>query len=73
MVSTSPEEAIAAGAEWRADAGDWQEGGGTLTGLTAGTHTVEFKRVAVWAKPDSLDVTIRAGKTANITRMYIGQ
>jgi len=73
VVSIRPEEAIAAGAGWRANAEDWLGSGSKMTGLKAGKYTVEFKAVTGWSKPDNFDVTIRSGETADITGTYIGQ
>ncbi len=69
-VSINPEAAIAAGPQWRVDAGAWQKGGATVSGLAVGAHTVEFKVIAGWAKPGNQNVTIQEGKTASATGTY---
>jgi len=70
MVSINPRTAITAGAQWRVDAGKWQKSGTTLSGLAVGTHAVEFKVIAGWAKPANQNVTIQAGKTASASGTY---
>ena len=70
MASINPEAAIAAGAQWRVDAGAWQKSSATVSGLAAGTHVVEFKAVAGWAKPANQNITIQAGKTASASGTY---
>jgi len=65
-----PTEAIDAGAEWKVDDGPWQKSGITITGLSIGTHTVTFRTVTGWTGPGNQNVTIEAGKVAEITGTY---
>ena len=50
-VTISPQEAINAGAQWNVDGGAWQNSGGIVSNLLIGTHTVSFRDVSGWAKP----------------------
>ncbi len=47
-VSISPQGAVDAGAQWKVDTGNWQSSGATVSGLTAGAHTLSFKDVTGW-------------------------
>ena len=69
-VSINPGAAIAAGAQWRVDAGKWQKSSATVSGLAVGTHAVEFEAIAGWAKPANQNITIQAGKTASASGTY---
>ncbi len=69
-VTIAPKTAIDAGAEWKVDNGKWQKSGATISGLAVGTHAVEFKVIADWAKPANQNVTIQAGKTAGASGTY---
>lgn len=59
-VYIEPEEAVAAGAQWRVDSGDWQDSGATVTGLAYGDHTIDFKTVSGWTPPVALTQTLNA-------------
>lgn len=70
-VSILPANAVSAGAKWRVDAGNWQNSGATVSSLNIGTHTVDFKDVSGWAKPNSQSVTIENGSVYKLTATYI--
>jgi hypothetical protein len=57
-VTIVPQEAIDAGAQWRVDGGTWRNSGYTETNLPAGLHTVDFKAITDWIKPDEQTVRI---------------
>ncbi len=44
-VTISPAAAVTAGAQWRVDGGAWQTSGTTVSGLSLGTHSLEFSTV----------------------------
>ena len=69
-VTISPTAAVTAGAQWQVDGGTWRNSGTTVTGLTAGAHTVAFKAVTGWTAPASKSVTITAGATSSATGTY---
>jgi hypothetical protein len=61
-VTISPTAAVTAGAQWRVDAGAWQNSGTTVSGLVVGSHTVEFKDIAGWTKPGNQDIALTVGQ-----------
>ncbi|MBF0291313.1 MAG: S8 family serine peptidase [Nitrospinae bacterium] len=66
-VNTSP---AWAGGEWSVDYGAWQASGTTVTGLSAGSHTVMFNTVVDYTVPRDQIVTIRNGQITTITGTY---
>jgi hypothetical protein len=70
QVTIEPEEARAAGAQWRVDGGGWRNSGDTPTGLATGTHTVSFLTVSGWDAPADQSVTIHASQTTSATGTY---
>jgi hypothetical protein len=71
QVNLAPLTVLAA-AQWRVDGGAWQTGGAVLE-LLAGSHSLEFKDVADWVKPDARTVQISAGQTATETGTYVAK
>lgn len=69
-VTIFPQLAVAAGAQWRLDGGDWNGSGETLSNLTVGGHTLEFKQTDRWIKPFDSTVTIASGQTTEATGIY---
>ncbi len=72
-INLGPAEAVAAGAQWCVDQGQWQNSGATVCGLGASSHQVDYKDTAGYNKPASEPVTITAGQaptrsTATILR-----
>ncbi|MCK4629369.1 MAG: hypothetical protein KAT56_10225, partial [Sedimentisphaerales bacterium] len=72
-VTISPQEAVNAGAKWRADGGSWQVGGATQNDLSVGAHTVEFITLDGWTTPSEKAVEIAANQTASESSTYIQQ
>jgi hypothetical protein len=72
-VTISPAAAVTAGAQWNVDGGAWQNSAATVSGLTVGTHTVNFKAVSGWTAPTTASVTINNGATTTATGTYIQQ
>ncbi len=71
MVTILPTGAVTAGAQWRVGpSGVYQNSGATVTGLAAGSVTVQFKVVAGWVTPADQPLTIVAGQTATATGTY---
>nr|NIQ90274.1 hypothetical protein [Deltaproteobacteria bacterium] len=73
QVTISPQAAIDAGAQWRVDGGAWRDSDYTETGLTVGSHTVEYSTVAGWSKPADEIVQINDGLTTTTTGTYVQQ
>jgi hypothetical protein len=66
QVTISPQAAIDAGAQWQVDSdGIWRDSGDTKTGLTVGSHTVEYSVVAGWNEPNNQTIQINDGQTTN--------
>ena len=72
-VTITPAAAVTAGAQWRVDSGAWQNSGGTVSGLSAGNHTISFQPITGWTTPLNRVVTITAGQTALDSGNYIQQ
>lgn len=68
-VTLSPKTAIAAGAQWQVDAGEWKNSGTRLS-LVAGTHTVSFKGIEGWNGPASRQVNIINKRSTAIKAIY---
>ncbi len=73
QVTLGPGGAVSAGAQWNVDGGAWQNSGATVTGLSVGSHTVNYKAVAGWTAPPSEQVNINSGETTSISRNYTQQ
>ena len=69
-VTIEPDEALAAGAQWRVDGGSWHQSGDTQSNVAEGDHTLEFKEIAGWSKPGNQQVTITSGETETISTAY---
>lgn len=70
MVTIQPAGARAAGAQWQVDGGAWQDSGATLTGLSAGVHTLSFMSIAGWQAPGNTAVTVVEGQTVQFEGIY---
>ena len=62
--------AVTAGAQWRVDGGDWQNGGATIPIAPGANRLVEFKPVAGWAAPASQPVSVVNGQTRVVNGSY---
>jgi len=70
-VTISPQAAINAGAQWQVDGGAWRNSGYTQSELSVGSHSLSFKEVTGWSKPDPQAVTVSANQTKTVTGTYI--
>ena len=67
-VTISPQGAIDAGAQWRRTGTEtWFNSGFTESGISVGSHTVEFKSLTGWNTPVSVPVTINNGETTALS------
>ncbi|NIP55678.1 MAG: hypothetical protein GWN77_06655 [Gammaproteobacteria bacterium] len=73
LVTILPQQAIDAGAQWRIDEGPWQDSNDIVTGLTVGTHRVEYKTVFGWSQPPDDIIQINDGLTTSTSGTYIRQ
>jgi hypothetical protein len=69
-VTIQPPAAVASGAQWRLDSGEWLSSGETLSGPAPGTHTVNFKAIEDWGTPPDQRVVVQSGQTAAATGTY---
>lgn len=72
-VTITPTAAVTAGAQWQVDGGAYQNSGATVSGLSAGAHTVAFKTVSGWTTPASQSTSIVANQTTSLTGAYVQQ
>lgn len=66
----TPAGAVSAGAQWQLDGGALENGGVTLTGVPAGSHTVTFTGVSGWVTPASTNVTVNLNQNTGVTGTY---
>ncbi len=71
VVSIRPQSAAEAGARWRVDCGDWRSSDTTLSGLPAGSHTVEFNDIMDWYRPENQVVSILENQTTMASCTYV--
>jgi len=70
LVTLAPQGATDAGAQWRVDAGAWQNSAATVSNLSASVHTVSFNSAAGWIAPDALAVTIIGAAVFSTNALY---
>jgi hypothetical protein len=70
-VTITPAAAVSAGAQWNVDNGAWNASGGTVSGLSAGSHTVNFESIPGWNTPASQTVIISYGQTKTASATYV--
>ena len=68
-VVLQPNMAIAIGAKWRVDGGEWMDSDDTYE-LPVGPHTIQFKDVEGYFTPITQTVTIDVDKTETVTGVY---
>jgi hypothetical protein len=69
-VMLEPEDANAAGAQWRVGSGAWQDSGDTVKNIPVGTQTVLFRDLAGWTEPMPQSVEITRNETTEATFQY---
>jgi hypothetical protein len=70
MVDLVPPEAVAAGARWNINGGQWNTSG-ALIPLSPGSYTVGFKTLGdTWATPESVSVVVSNARTTRLTGSY---
>jgi len=60
-VGLSPNDAIAAGAQWSVAGRGWTNSGATVTNLTPGYQLVVFKPIDGWIEPDPTNLLVVSG------------
>jgi hypothetical protein len=71
QVNITPSDAVSAGAQWQVDGGLWQNIGDTVSGLSAGSHTVSFSGIDAWVTPSDQTVTVTATQTSTVSGTYV--
>lgn len=69
-VELRPAGAVAAGAQWQVNGGNFRNSGATVTDLPVGEHTISFKNVQGFARPGNQSITIRAERTTEAVGNY---
>jgi hypothetical protein len=72
-VTIQPFNANNAGAKWRVDSGLWRDSGFIENGLSTGQHTIEFKSISGWQKPDNRSLQIYSNQTSEVNENYLEQ
>ena len=62
-----PAEAVTDGARWSLDGGAPRVSGESITNLAAGSHTIQFSKLAGWLEPDDAQVLVIGGKQASVS------
>jgi hypothetical protein len=73
QITLGPAEAVSEGVQWNVDGGNWQNSGAAVTGLSVGSHIVQYKSVAGWIVPASESVTVNRAATTSLERDYLPQ
>ncbi len=61
---------VAAGAQWNIDGGAWHNSGDAVTGVAAGSRTVNFKSVSGYTSPISQAVEVTANELSTTSAVY---
>ncbi len=70
-VTITSAEAVEAGAEWKlGENGEWMKSNDTLLGVPDGTHTIYYKEVTGYTKPENGSVTVAEGKDFTASGIY---
>ena len=70
IVIIGPPTIVDSGGMWRVENGSWKKSGESISDLSAGPHTIEFKNIGNWIKPEKKNVKIEDGKTVTINETY---
>ena len=70
-VTLHPQAAVQAGAQWRVDSGLWRDSGQSADGLPVGPHTIDFKQIQDWIKPDEKLVEVYIDQTSAADGTYV--
>lgn len=69
FVTITPQDAIIAGAKWQADGEEWRNSG-TSKITSTGNHTISFKEITGWRKPEDQVVIVYGNMTTQVTGAY---
>jgi hypothetical protein len=71
-VTITPAGAVSDGAQWNVDGGAWQSSGAAVSGLSLGSHTVNFSAVTGYTTPAAQNVTVALGLPTEVSGSYTG-
>ena len=66
-----PDGVVTQGAQWRLDAGAWNNSGDILPSVRVGEHTVHFSDVQPWITPASIDLQMFTTNPVVVTGRYV--
>jgi len=69
-VTLGPDPALQGQAQWKLDAGSWQNSGTTIEGILIGSHTVSVKPVSGWIAPKNQTIEITKDEIVEVTLVY---
>jgi hypothetical protein len=70
QVTLGASGAVTAGAQWNVDGGSWHDSTAKVSGLSAGSHQVDYKSISGWTAPSGESVQVTANNTTSIIRSY---
>ncbi len=65
-----PDEAVAAGAQWRINGGTWQDSGAQVGNLAMSDYTIEFRAIPQWIAPGSVTASVTNQQTVVLSGTY---
>lgn len=69
-VTIKPKGARQDGARWRLDGGAWTKSGKSISGVSVGNHTVQFKSISGWQRPSNKQANVTAGNESSLNGKY---
>lgn len=69
-VKIKPKGARQDGARWRLDGGAWTKSGKSISGVSIGNHTVQFKSISGWQEPGDKQANVTAGNVTSLNGKY---
>jgi subtilase family serine protease len=70
-VIIGPAGAIAAGAKWQVDGGNFMASGTTFSNISAGNHTVSFSALSEWIAPAAQTINVISNTTTTASGTYV--
>jgi len=69
-ITLGPDSAIQAQAQWKLDAGPWQNSGVTVAGILVGPHSISVKPLSGWIAPKNQTIDITEDQIAEVALVY---
>ncbi len=70
IIIINPSTVANSGAMWRVENGQWKKSEESHSNLPVGSHTIEYKDVDNWIKPENQTVKIGDGQTLTLKGIY---